>query len=188
MIEGSGLPGRGVVADITGLCESAGHVVGIRGVLEVLEVARDASDAGQVVVVVDVAIGTGARRNGVCPGEREIDGGVVEGCRRPACSRMAGLAGGGEIQRDVARIIRALEVLQVARHAGGVVQSVVTANVAIRALAWRNGVHSRQRKAGRGMVELSIGPLHRVMALFTGGGEARVRHRAGRAGKIILVT
>ena len=176
------------MASITGLCESAGDVVGVRGTLEILEVAGNAGVGGQVVIVVDVAIGTGARRHGMHAGEREVDAGVIEDCRRPARSRMAGLAGRREIQRDVARIIRALEVLQVARHAGGAVQSIVAVSVAIRALAWRNCVHSRQREAGRGMVELSIGPLHRVMALFTGGGEARVRHRAGCAGEILLVT
>lgn len=101
---------------------------------------------------------------------------------------MASLARSRKIQGDVAGIIRTLEIFQVARHAYGAVQRIVIVNVAIGALAWRNSVHSCQHETGRGMVKLSISPLHCVMALFTGIGKAGVRHRTRRAGEILLVT
>ena len=65
VIKGRWLPGCGGVADFAGLRESAGHVIRIRGPLEIFEVARHASRAGQVVVVVDVAIGA-CRGGTVC--------------------------------------------------------------------------------------------------------------------------
>jgi len=105
-------------------------------------VARDAGVGGQVEIVVGVAVGATPRRDGMRAGEREVDAVVIEGDRRPACSRMASLAGRREIQRDVAGIICALEILQVARHAYGAVQSVVIVDVAISALARRHSVHS----------------------------------------------
>ena len=53
------------MASLARLRESAGHVVRIGRALEVLEVARHASRAGEVVVVVNVAIGALSRRNGM---------------------------------------------------------------------------------------------------------------------------
>jgi len=38
------------------------------------------------------------------------------------------------------------------------------------------------------MVELGITPLHRIVAVFARSREATMRHRRGRAGKILLVT
>ena len=101
---------------------------------------------------------------------------------------MAGVAGRRQIQRDVARIVRALVILEVTGHASCAVQSVVAAHVTIGALARRNSVHPSQYEAGGGMVEFTVAPLHSVMALFARGREAGVRHRAGRAGEILLVT
>ena len=48
------------VAGFTGLRESTGNVVGIRGSLEILEVTADASrvGAGQGVIAIHVALGT----------------------------------------------------------------------------------------------------------------------------------
>jgi hypothetical protein len=50
------------VALVAGLREVRSHVVRIRRSLEILQVARHAGGAAQVVVIVDVAIGTSARR------------------------------------------------------------------------------------------------------------------------------
>lgn len=38
------------------------------------------------------------------------------------------------------------------------------------------------------MIELGITPLHRIVAVFARRREATMRHRRGRAGKILLVT
>ena len=92
VIECRRLPSRGVVANVASLRESTRHVVGIRGSLEILEMARNASDAGQIVVIVRVAIGASARRNCMSTRQREVDTGVVESCRRPTCGGMAGIA------------------------------------------------------------------------------------------------
>ena len=61
------------MALITSLREIRGHVVGIRGPLVVLEVAADTSRAGEVVVVVDVAIGADPGRHSVPTAQRKSD-------------------------------------------------------------------------------------------------------------------
>lgn len=60
--------------------------------------------------------------------------------------------------------------------------------MAIGALARRNRVHAGQSESSRRVVELSIRPLHHIMALFACRGEPGMRHRARRAGEILLVT
>ncbi len=119
VIEGCGLPGRSVVARTASLRKSAGNVVGIRGSLEILEVARNAGVGGQVVVVVDVAVGASPRRDSMRTRQREVDGVVIEGGPRPACSGMAGVAGLRESAGNVVGIRGSLEILQVTRHANG---------------------------------------------------------------------
>ena len=101
---------------------------------------------------------------------------------------MAGLASLREVPGHMVRIGRALEVLQMAVYARGAVQRVVVIDVTIGALTRRYGVHACQHKPCRRMVELAVGPLHGVMALFAGRRKARVRHRRGGAGEIFLVT
>jgi len=86
------------------------------------------------------------------------------------------------------RIRGSLEILQVTRHAHGAFQSVVIVDVAIGALPRWHSVQPCQGKAGCGVVELCIGPLHRVVTLLACIGEAAVRHRAHGAGEILLVT
>ena len=92
VIECRRLPGCSVMADVAGLSEAASHVIGIRGSLEILEMARNASAAGQIVVIVRMAIGASARRNCMSTRQREVDAGVVESCRRPTRGGVAGLA------------------------------------------------------------------------------------------------
>ena len=79
VIELSRLPGRSVMARFASLRKSASHVVGVRGVLEILQVARNASRSGEVVVVIDVAIGACPRRNRVRSGQCEVHQRVIEG-------------------------------------------------------------------------------------------------------------
>ena len=263
VIECRGLPRCSVMADIACLREAASHVVGIRGSLEILEMAGNASAAGQVVVIIRVAIGTGARRNGMGTGQREVDAGVVEGCRRPTCGGVAGVAccceiqglvirigcaleilqvaadtgrviegvvavdvtiGTGarrhgvlpgerearavvikgrvhpvagvvalgaslrEIRADVVRIRCALKILKVAADASGAAQVVVATSVTIRALAGRHSVLARECKSRDGVVELGVRPLHGIMAVLAGGRETVVRHRRGRRRKVLLMT
>jgi len=85
------------VTQTASLRKSLRNVVRIRRALEILEVARHACVSGQVVIVVRVAIGAGARRNRVHAGQREVDARMVEGCRGPARRRMTCVASSREI-------------------------------------------------------------------------------------------
>jgi hypothetical protein len=69
---------RGVTLG-AGLREIRTHVVRIRSALKVLQVTGNARRVCQCEVVIGVAIGTGARRNGVRSGQWEIGQVMVEG-------------------------------------------------------------------------------------------------------------
>jgi len=81
------------------------------GVVIVFLVTTDAGRVRDVVVVVDVAIGTGPRRNRVLSSQRETRLVVVKIRRRPAAGRVADLASLREVLGHVIRILRALVVL-----------------------------------------------------------------------------
>ena len=114
VIERRRLPGCGGVAGFASLRESPAHVVRVRGSLEIFQVTRHAGRAGQVVVVVDVAIGALPRRNRMRAGQHKIYRGVIETGRLPTRSSVALQAIRGEVGRDVVRISRALKILKVA--------------------------------------------------------------------------
>lgn len=143
MIEHCRLPGRGVVAQLASLGKSRLRVIGVRRPLEILQVAGDAGRAGQVVVIVDVAIATLSRRHHVRSGEGKIYQRMVEVRRLPRHRAVALLAGLRKICRNVVGIARSLKVLQVAGHAGRAGQIVVIVDMTIRALPRRYSVRSR---------------------------------------------
>ena len=84
------------MALLAGLRESRLHVIRIGRALEILQVATDAGRirAGQVVVVVDVALR--ALHGGVRPGQREARRRVIEGRARSTswCCGTAGKSAG----------------------------------------------------------------------------------------------
>lgn len=141
-------PDHGVVAALARCGEAQLDVVhgGRRGVV-VLQMARCAGRRGQVVVVVDVAVEAHTGRVGVCVGERETNGRVVEICRLPSTCRVAGLASLRKTARDVIWIRGALEVFQMAGNASGAAEVVVVIDMAVEADARRIGVRVSQRKA-----------------------------------------
>ena len=149
--------------------------------------ARHAGGAGQVVIVVDVAIGALPRGDRVCASQNESGAVVVKRRIEPGRRAVAGIASLGEVCRDVVRVRRALIILQVARHAGRARQVVIVVDVAIDALPWRHRVHACQGESGSGMIELAVGPEHRVMALLARRGEASVGYGAGGGVVIVLV-
>ena len=123
-----------------GLREAGLHLVGLRCALEVFQVAAHASGvrAGQVVVVIDVALGT--LHAAVRTGKREARRGVIEGRSRPIGGAMALFAGLGNSRGDVIRIRRAPEILQMAADTRSIGDAVIVVGVA--ALATDAGVGS----------------------------------------------
>ena len=119
VIESCRLPSNRSVTGLAGLRKSSGDVIWIRRALKILQVATRAGGAGQVVVVIDMAIGADARRIGVRIRQWEPEGTVVESRRLPGNRSVAGLAGLRKSSGDVIWIRRALEILQVATRAGG---------------------------------------------------------------------
>jgi len=180
-------PVAAVVALLAGLREVRSNVIWVRSSLEVFHVARHARFSGQIVVIVNVAVGTGAWRHRVQAGERKSSAVVIELRVSPVAGVVALLAGLREVRSRMIGIGRPLEVLQVAAHARRTVQCVVIVDVAIRALTRRNGVQSSQHEAGHRMIELGIAPLHCIVAGFARIREPGMRHRSGRAGEIFLV-
>ena len=85
------------------------------------------------------------------------------------------------------RIARALEIVEVARHASRARQVVVVVGVAVGALARRHGVRPGQRESRRRVIELAIRPRDHVMTLLAGCRETRVRNRCSRGIEVVLV-
>jgi len=68
---------------------------------------------------------------------------------------------------DVIRIVRSLEILQMARHARIARQVVVVVDMAIRALPRRDCMRSRQREVGHAVIKRSGLPRGCRVALRT---------------------
>ena len=90
VVEGGRGPCGGVVADVTLLRETYRKVIRTGRTLKLCEVATDTGGRGQVVVAIGVALG--ALQTGVCPGERETGGGMIERRGSPVGRAMADLA------------------------------------------------------------------------------------------------
>ena len=133
VVEGRIGPEHGVVAGFARGWEARRDVIHRRGRVVVIGLmARHTRGAGQVVVIVDVAIRTLPRRGRVRPGQREPRAVVVERRAQPGRGAVAGIASLREVRRHVIRIRRALVILQVTGDARRAVQRVVVVNVAVR--------------------------------------------------------
>ena len=128
--------------------------------------AGDTGRAVQLVVVVNVTIGASARWHGMQSGERKPGAVVVELRVVPVAGAMALLASLREVRSGVVGIRCSLEILEVARHARGAVQSVVIVNVTIGAGARRYFVQSGERESRHVMVECRAHPAASVVALL----------------------
>ena len=94
-------PRRGVVAQGASLRKTCGGVIRIVGALIVLQMARDASGAGQIEIVVDVAVGTLTGRDRMSSRQGEAGSAVIEVRIGPGIRAMAELAVSGEATRDM---------------------------------------------------------------------------------------
>ena len=133
----------------------------------------NASRTGQIVVVVDVAVGAGSRRHRVQSGKGEAGAVVIERGIQPGAGAMALLTGLREVRSHVVWIGRALIVLEMAAHAGRCVEAVVVVNVTICASARWYRVQAGQREARVVMVEGCVHPVRGVVALLAGLREIR---------------
>lgn len=114
-------PFDSVVAGCTGGREMGGNVVRIVRILVVRLVAAITVGGQVFVIIVDVAVGAGARRYGMRACEREDGLVVVKVGVGPFDRVMADLAGLWKASLHVIRVIGVVEIGQVASDAGGVV-------------------------------------------------------------------
>ena len=167
-------PDGRVVAQFARSGESGGGVRGTRGAGVILLMARVTQGAVQRIVVVDVAIGAGAGRYGVRAGQLEAGGCVIESGVGPENRVVARFTSGREGCRNVVhRSCRVVVVGLVARDARRSRQVVVVIDVAIGASARRNRMGTAQREPGGVVIESSIEPRARAVALVASLREVR---------------
>ena len=157
-------------------------MIRLRRALEVFQVAAHTSRirVSQVVVIVDVALC--ALHGCVRPGQRESSSRVIEGGAGPRRGAMALLASLREAGADVVRIRGALEIFQVAAHAGSVGAGQVVVAIYVALCALHAGVRPGQRESSGRMVEIRAHPCSRGVALLASLREARLHViRIGRA-------
>lgn len=144
---------------VTGLArgrEAGRSVIRIGGGLVVGFMTREAVGRNRCVIVVHVT--TGAGHGGVLAGQRERRVVVIERRRNPGRGVVAHVALLREPGLDVIRVGGSVEVLQVTGGARGIVQAVVSVEMALRTL--QRDVRPGQRKPGGGVVKGCIGPGH----------------------------
>ena len=137
----------------------------------VVRVAAVAIRRQRSVVVVDVTVGTDARRYLMRTGEGEGCVVVIERGVRPNIGVVAEFARRRESSRLVGWIIRARVVFLMARVAECAVQRIVVVDVAIGALPRRHRVGARQRESRAVVIESRIQPRAGVVALIACLGE-----------------
>ena len=135
------------MAEITSLRESGGNVIRIGRRLIILQMAIHAGGAGEVVVVVDMAIGALPRRHGMAGGQGKSDGAVIEFGVQPVVGSVTTVAGCGKVGRDVVGRPGCLEISHVARRAGrGHRLKVAGGRALVAGVAVHDRVRSSQRK------------------------------------------
>ena len=144
VIESSSQPTRGCVASGARGRETRGHVIRIVRALVVRLVTAEAVGRNRGVVVIHVTART--RHGSVLSRQGETSVVVVEACRAPGSRTVAYVALLRESGRNMVRIVRSLEIIQMAADAGRVCNVVVRIDVTLAAL--QSGVSPRQRPAG----------------------------------------
>ena len=129
------------MAELARRGKSSGLVRGVIRARIFLLMARVTESAIQRVIVVNVAIGAGARWHHVRSSQLETSTGVVEGTIRPLHGVMASLACRGECDCDVIYRRNGVFVIQLmARVTGRARQVVIVVAVTVGTLAGRDRV------------------------------------------------
>ena len=121
------------VADITGSREAYRRMRWRIGAVVVRLMARNAGGIGASKAVVGIHVALGALKSRMRTRERETGGRVIKGTTTPIGRRVALVASLRETGLDVIRISRALEIFQVALHAGSARQVIRVVHVALGA-------------------------------------------------------
>lgn len=158
VIESRISPNDRVVADFARGGESCRSMRRVVCACVVFLMARITGCRIQVVIVVDVAVGTLPRRHNVGTSQREASAVVIEARIQPRRRVVALIARLRKVGRDVAGIRRPLVILQVARHARRSGEIVIVVDVTIAALPRGNRVPSRQGESRAAMVESRVLP------------------------------
>jgi len=164
VIKRAATPVRSAVALIAGSRESRLHVVWVGGAVVVGQVARDAGAAGELVIVVHVALRT--LHGCVESGQRKAGSRVIESRIRPVGGAVAGLASCREAGRCVRRIVGAVVVGLVATDAGRIGAGQVVVAIDVTLLARHGGVEARERKAGGRVIKRTAAPVSGGMAVL----------------------
>jgi hypothetical protein len=127
------------------------------GVVVVL-MATHAGRAGDVVIVVDVAVGALPGWNDMRSGQRKSRLRVIKHCRLPGRRVVAGAAGLRETTCNMVRVRGVLEIGQVARDARCAGQVVVVVDVTVRALPWWNRMRAGQSEIDHRVIECGRRP------------------------------
>ncbi len=192
VIEARVQPVRRAMAVLAGRGEELGlrRMPGIRRIVVVLLVAANTGGWERGVVIIHVAVDALTGWYGVRAGQRKRRVVMVKGGIGPYNRVMAKLTLLRKSSTGMIGIRGALEVLQMARDAGGAVQVVIVSNMAVRALPGRHGMRSGQGEARRIVVELGIGPQHRIVACLAGRRKScrSVGNRTDRGVVVIQVT
>lgn len=146
VIEGAIPPVRRGVTLVARGGEPCLDVIRIRGSVVVSLVAVHAGAAGELVIVVDVALR--ALQRNMRAGQRKTCRCMVERRIGPVGGAVTSLTAGGETGGGMRRIIRGVVVVLVAADASriGAGQAVITIHVAL--LALQSGVKTSQRESG----------------------------------------
>jgi hypothetical protein len=151
VVKGRRAPGRRTVADIALLREANRRVVWVVRVLKIFQMTARAGRVCNVVVRIDVTLA--ALQSRVSPRQRPAGRCVIERCRVPVRGRMADLALLREAGRRVVRVVRVLEIFQMAADASRGGQVVVSIRVAL--CTRHTNMRSSEREAGLGVIERS---------------------------------
>ena len=168
VVEYRSAPTVRVVTGVAGRGEACRLMVRICRAVVVGRVTGIAERSGDVVVAVDVAVGTLPRRNRVLSGQRPAGCSMIERAIHPVDRVVANLARRRKIGRNVVhRRLRVVVIVLVTTHTGGNGDVVIAVDVTIRTLPWRHRVITGKSPAGCGVIESAVHPVDGVMAELT---------------------